>query len=238
MLPFEPRSERHAAPTRTGVVTATVTDNADPESAGRVCVRFSWLSESEQSSWARVATPMGGSGRGFYALPEVGDEVVVAFEHGDINYPVVIGALWNGTDLPPQANGDGQNNIRQMVSRSGHQLTFDDTDGSETFILQSSAGHKLAFDDSAQTITLQSDGGNKIVIDDSAGTITLEDSGGNSLTMEASGTITLKSSGDLNLEGMNVTIKAGASLKLEGSAGAELTSSAIAKIQGSLVQIN
>ena len=243
MNPFERIKSTTQNGEHKGVVSALVVDNVDPESFGRIKVQFNWLQKGEQSFWARVATPMAGNEQGIYFLPEIDDEVLVVFEHGKIEYPVVIGSLWSGLNLPPQNNDDGENNIRQIRSRSGHTLSFDDSEGAEKMTLESSALHKIKFDDSAKTISIESEGGNKIVIDDSSQEILIEDSGGNHIKMEAnsnsnSNRITVKSSGDLILEGMNVTIKAGASLKLEGSAGVELTSSAITTVKGSLVEIN
>ena len=105
-----------------GVVVGVVTNTQDPAGLGRVKVKFPWLSDSEESFWARVATPMAGKGRGFYFLPEVEDEVLMAFEHGDARFPYVLGALWNGQDKPPESNEDGKNNIRSIKSRSGHVI--------------------------------------------------------------------------------------------------------------------
>ena len=239
MNPFERIKSTTQNGEHKGVVSALVVDNVDPESFGRVKVQFNWLEEGEQSFWARVATPMAGAGRGIYFLPEVDDEVLIAFEHGKVEYPIVIGSLWSGRDTPAQNNDDEENNIRQILSRSGHALTFDDKGGEEKLSLQSSTQHKIEFDDKAKTITLLSANGHKIVINDDKQEILIEDSGGNHIKMEAnSNKISIKSSADLILEGMNVSIKAGASLKLEGSTGVELKSSAITTIKGSLVKIN
>src|SRR5262249_39229390 len=98
-----------------GVVVGVVTNNQDPDDMHRVKVRFPWLSkdtERVESNWARVAAPMTGRGRGQYFLPEVDDEVLVAFEHGQIDHPFVIGSLWNGQDTPPDSNADGQSHHR------------------------------------------------------------------------------------------------------------------------------
>lgn len=85
------------------VAPAIVTDNKDPDKLGRVKVKFPWLPEESRfaAGWARITTSASRSGRGFFWLPEVDDEVLVAFEHGDIRYPIVLGALWNGVDLAP-----------------------------------------------------------------------------------------------------------------------------------------
>ena len=94
-----------------GVVVGIITDNNDPEELGRVRVSFPWRGERDQSRWARVATLMAGNDRGTFFLPEVEDEVLVAFDRGDMNHPYVIGTLWNGVDTPPETNSDGSNNI-------------------------------------------------------------------------------------------------------------------------------
>src|SRR3972149_536693 len=85
-----------------GVVPGIVTNNQDPDGLGRVKIKFPWLSDDNETDWVRIATLMAGGQRGGFFLPEVGDEVLVAFEHGDINHPYVIGALWNGVDKPPE----------------------------------------------------------------------------------------------------------------------------------------
>jgi uncharacterized protein involved in type VI secretion and phage assembly len=97
-----------------GVVVGLVTNNQDPDGLGRVKVKFPWLSDVDESSWARIAAPMAGKQRGACFLPEVDDEVLVAFEHGDMRFPYVLGALWNGQDAPPVTNSDGTNNVRMI----------------------------------------------------------------------------------------------------------------------------
>jgi uncharacterized protein involved in type VI secretion and phage assembly len=84
-----------------GVVIGVVTNNEDPDKLGRVKVQYPWLSDKVESNWARVVTPMAGNERGFFALPEVDDEVLIAFAHGDVRFPYVLGSLWNGKDKPP-----------------------------------------------------------------------------------------------------------------------------------------
>src|SRR5205814_7216540 len=105
-----------------GVVIGIVTNNRDPDGMHRVKLRFPWLGADDESHWARVATPMAGNGRGFYTLPEVDDEVLVAFEHGSVEHAYVIGALWNGQDKAPENNDNGSNDHRSFTSRSGHVL--------------------------------------------------------------------------------------------------------------------
>lgn len=114
-----------------GLVEAIVIDNVDPEQMGRVKVKFPTLPEMPESFWCRLVMPMAGRERGWMTIPEIDDEVLVAFVHGDFNHAIVLGALYNGVDTPPYANEDQQNNLRVFQSRSGHRMTFDDTDGAE-----------------------------------------------------------------------------------------------------------
>lgn len=114
--------------TLTGVYYAVVTQNQDPLGQGRVKVRLPWLDngEAEETEWAQLAAPMEGKHFGWYALPDLGDVVIVGFVHGDIKRPVVVGGCWSKADPPPEANDDGKNNFRGFTSRSGHRLIFDD----------------------------------------------------------------------------------------------------------------
>lgn len=200
-----------------GVVAGVVTNIHDPEELGRVKVKFPWLSDDNETDWVRVATLMAGPERGTYFLPEVGDEVLVAFEHGDINSPYVIGVLWNGRQKPPETNSDGKNNIRKIRSRSGHEIVFndDDTSKKEKVEIRTKAGHRITLDDSA--------GSEKIEIIDKTGQNKLVvDSVQNSITIEA---------------GMQLKIKA-QTVEIEGTTSLTLKSNAILTIQGMPVKIN
>ena len=127
-------TDRHGRPISgqmPGLVEALVVDNIDPDRLGRVKVKFPSLPQMPESFWARLMMPMAGEERGWMTIPEKGDEVLVAFLHGDFQHAIVLGALYNGVDTPPYANEDGENNLRVFQSRSGHRLTFDDTPGAE-----------------------------------------------------------------------------------------------------------
>lgn len=119
-----------------GVMIGIVTNNKDPEGLGRIKVKYPSLDDIDESPWIRIAAPMAGEQRGFYCLPEINDEVLVAFEQGDIHRPYMLGVLWNGPDKPPRPNNsivgsDGKVNKRIIRSRSGHEIILDDTDGQE-----------------------------------------------------------------------------------------------------------
>ena len=101
-----------------GVFPAVVIDNVDPENLGRVQVQLPQMDESGQRSskvWARMATLMAGKNRGTWFIPDANDEVLVAFEAGDVRRPYVIGSLWNGTSLPPETM-EANNNKKLLRS--------------------------------------------------------------------------------------------------------------------------
>lgn len=199
------------AGTLTGVAVAIVAANDDPRGLGRVRLRYPWLETSGASRWARIAVSMAGDDRGTYFLPEVGDEVLVAFEDGDIDHPYVLGALWNGEDEPPQGNADGDNDLRQIKSRSGHELTFDDGDGGEAIRIETAGGHSVVMDDGDGTITVEDTGGNEIEFDGDARSLTVSSEA--TVTIEAPH-IEIKSAGNLDIEASGVLTLDGALITL------------------------
>jgi uncharacterized protein involved in type VI secretion and phage assembly len=119
MLDLLQKQEAEEAGQVRGVAVGIVTNNKDPDGLGRVKVHFPWRENPDDSYWARISVLMAGKQRGSFFLPEVGDEVLVAFEREDIRHPYIIGALWNGIDTPPETNSDGKNNIRKIRSAAG-----------------------------------------------------------------------------------------------------------------------
>jgi uncharacterized protein involved in type VI secretion and phage assembly len=212
------QQERNARTNRMyGVVVGIVSDNHDPEGRARVKVNFPWLADQAESDWAKVTAFMAGKDRGALFLPEVGDEVLVAFEHGDLNHPYVLGALWNSDDPPPDSNDDGKNNIRKIKSRSGHELIFcdDDEGGQEKVELHTKAGHTILLDDSQ--------GAEKVEIRDKSGSnvITIDSVKGD-ITLESQTTLTIKSQ----------------QIEIQAQAGLKLTAGAVLEIKGAQVKIN
>lgn len=194
-----------------GVAIGIVTNNKDPEGLGRVKTSLPWMADQVESDWARVVTPMAGPGRGVYFLPEVNDEVLVAFEHGNPDTPYVLGGLWNGKDKPPGSNSDGKNDVRLIKSRSGNLIRLTDTDGD------------------AKIEIIDSSGQNTIVI-------RAKD---NSIAITAGGDITIQAAqGAVKLTGKSVEITATTSMKLEASQGLDVKSSGQLNIKGSAVNIN
>lgn len=199
-----------------GVVAGIVTNNRDPDGLGRVKIKFPWLSDDNETDWVRMTTLMAGGNRGSFFLPEVGDEVLVAFEHGDINHPYVIGTIWNGKDNPPETNSDGKNNIRKIKSRSGHEIIFNDdnTAMQEKIEIHTNAGHKIVLDDSAgqeKIEIIDKTGSNKITIDSVQNSINMESLvqlkiKSNMVEIEGTTSLNLKSNAVLTIQGLPVKI--------------------------------
>lgn len=194
-----------------GVVVGIVTNNKDTEKLGRVKVKIPRLSGEDESNWARVISFMAGKERGAFFLPEIDDEVLVAFEYGDINMPYVIGSLWNGKDVPPENNSDGKNNIRVIRSRSGHVITLDDSDGSE----------QIKIMDKTQK--------NMIIID----------AKNNKISIKSDKDIELSApNGKVTIEAMDIETKSTASTKIEATSGVDVKASGNLNIKGAIVNIN
>jgi uncharacterized protein involved in type VI secretion and phage assembly len=171
-----------------GVCTAVVIDNVDPDNCGRVKVRLRELSgpgASATETWARIATLMAGDNRGTWFIPDVKDEVLIAFEAGDMSRPYVIGALWNGTNLPPETMG--ANHTKKFLgSRSGIKITLDDKNGHESFLVETPGGQRL-------------------VLEDGPGAVEISDSNGNSVKLETTG-ITVTAAANVTINASRVEV--------------------------------
>lgn len=216
-----------------GVVPGIVSNLDDPDQIGRMKVTFPWLAENSESHWARVAMPGAGNERGIVMLPEVGDEVLVAFDHGDPRLPYVIGGLFNGKDkLPVNPIDNGSVVTRAIVSRNGHKVELHDGDDVVT-IATGDGQHRLVLDQKNSKVLLETTGD-------------VEVSSKGKLAVSATSEMKLESSGAFELKANGVTIDAGggafsakgASAKVEGSGTAELSSSGQTTIRGSIVTLN
>lgn len=197
----DPLPARGAIPTHRwyGVYPGLVLDPFDPERLGRVKVALPWIPDAGGISgfgkggrwegWARLATLAAGEDRGSWFLPEVDDEVLVAFEAGHPSRPVVVGTLWNGRDTPPVA-ADQENRVKLLRTRGGSEIRFHDDEGEESVEIRTSGG---------ESIRLENAGG---------GTVRIRDSHGNRVRL-GSGGIILESPADIRLEGSSITLKAG-----------------------------
>lgn len=163
-----------------GVVTGIVKE-IDAEHA-RLKLEFPWLEACYRSNWAPIAAPMSGDKRGMFMMPEKDDEVLVAFEHGVMDYPYVIGFLWNGVDHAPE-DGTGAG-VRRLRTVSGHIVEFDDRPGKERILIKTKGEHEIELRDSPPaSITIKTKGGQVIDMADIPASITVKTAGKQKLTM-------------------------------------------------------
>mgnify|MGYP002629053804 CR=1 FL=1 len=242
LMKFKDQESEERANKIYGVVTALITNNKDPDKKGRVKVKYSWMGEAKaiESDWARVVSFMAGNGRGAHFLPEVDDEVLVAFEHGNINYPYIVGALWNGKDKVIEENADGKNNIKMIKSRSGHKITLDDTDGDEKFILEDKSGKQIiTFGVKKKELSIANDETDGKIIIKAKGDVQITSD--KKIEINGKTGITIKSDGDVAIEGKNVNLKstagikftAGSSLTAKSSAAMDLTAGSVLNVKAS-----
>lgn len=179
-----------------GVVPALVTNVSDSQDLARVKLSFPWLSETYETDWVRVVQHGAANARGFVVLPEVNDEVLVAFEHGDVRRPYVLGGLYNGKDVPRLGDGfvdkdAGEVKLRGFVSRKGHSLVFLDGNREEGITL------------------VTGDEGLRISLDKSNTTIQLE----------SSGDVKIEAKGDVSIRGKQVSLTAQSGVSIDGGSG-------------------
>ena len=241
-------SGRHAGVV-VGVVTKIKAEGNDKgKYEGAVKVKFPWLADDQESHWARLSMPMAGSGRGLYFLPEVNDEVLVAFEHGDINCPYVVGTLWNGKDKPPKTaddvvGSDGKVVRRVLTTRAGHTIILDDSDDTPGItVLDKTGKNSIKIDSKNNKLQITSEADLDIT---AKGAISVK---GKSIAMEATGAeASLKgkgvtvdaTTGAVTAKGGNATVEASTGkVTVKGAAGADVQTNAVLNIKGSLVNIN
>jgi len=204
-----------------GVVSAI---ENDPASEFRVQVTVPTLGDAADPVWARLATFDGGSGRGAFFYPEVGDEVVLGFLAADPRHPVVLGSLHSSSRAPALSPAEA-NPEKGYLSREGLRLVFNDEKKSIT--LQTPNGNTVELSDDTGGIRLEDENGNKVVLDSSG------------ITLESAKAVLIKSGTDTTVEaGAGLDLSASAQLAVSASAGAELSASGNVTIKGALVQIN
>jgi phage baseplate assembly protein gpV len=203
-----------------GVVVGVVSNAKDPEKLGRVKLKFPWMSSNFESDWARVCFPGAGPDRGFFLVPEVNDEVLVVFEHGDVRRPYVLGGLYNGRDKPPAVEycdpTDGKIKLRRWKSTKGHEITISDYDDEDHIVVKTKDNeYGVVFSKSKDHVYVKSKG--KIV---------LEGPGG----IEING-------GDVKVTGGKISLEATAALEMKG-ANAKLEGTGQTEIKGGVVKLN
>jgi phage baseplate assembly protein gpV len=196
-----------------GVAVAQVINNVDLMGEGRVQLMLPWL--PSLLPWARVAVLSAGFGRGTYFIPQPGDEVLVAFNHGDVREPYVIGGLWNTTDRPP---------------------ALLPTDPVTKRVIRTPLGHQIEFDEALQSITITTSTFQTIKLDPAQ--IELSTTGGAAaVTLSAAGSVSIQAALSIELKAPSITIEGG-TLELKGASVANLNGGAACNIQAALVKIN
>lgn len=195
----------------------------DPDKEDRILVQIPIIDHKEQGIWCRVASLDAGKERGYFFRPEIGDEVIIGFINEDPNDAVVLGML-HSSAKPAPIKADDKNHEKGLTTRSKMKILFNDE--KKSIEISTPIGKKITLDEDQKYIVIEDDHKNKITMN------------GDGIKMESPNNIELKATKDVNIEGMNVNVKANAQFKAEGSAGAEVSTSAIAVLKGSLVQIN
>lgn len=153
--------KRYEQPRWPGLLAARVVELGEDEREGRVKVQFPW-EKTEPWLWVRFLSPYAGQNRGIYFSPEVGDEVLVGFEFGDSNRPIIVGSSWNGVETPPSGPVYGDeyknNDIKRIATKSGNRLVLDDKDGEETVVMATPHHVRVSLFDGGQRLLLHSDG--------------------------------------------------------------------------------
>jgi phage protein D len=206
-----------------GPVIGLVTNNKDPDGLHRVKVKFPTLSMQDESNWARIVTLGAGANRGLQMLPQVNDEVLVVFEHGDLRRPLILGNLWNGRDKPPApatsalVGSDGKVKEWGLTSNSGHTLAF--RDGPDDFNVE--VKHK--------------DGGTKLLLDKEK--VELHAKGQTLEVKCGEASIKLESNGNVTIKGAQITVDATTSIDLKSKTTLNAKANASAKVEGATVEI-
>lgn len=221
-----PRMPDAARPSR--LIIAVVDSLEDPDGMNRVRVRPMWRGEQGDGVWARLVTLDAGNGYGTVFVPDVGQEVLLGTLDGDDSTPVVLGSLFNGTQVAPVTIDGGKNPVRAIVTPEGHRITLEDGDASAVTI-ETPAGNqlKLAEADSKVTLT-HGDSGNAITLSDD----------GIELNAAKGDIVLTSSSGKVKLDATGIEGKSSGPAKLESSATFDVKASGPLGLKGALVNIN
>jgi Rhs element Vgr protein len=195
----------------------------DPEGEYRIRVRIPIMSNEEDGIWAQQAKIYAGSDYGICFSPEIGDEVVVGFLNEDPRKAVVLGVLHSSAKASPLSLKD-DNFQKGIISRNGLKIIWDDD--KKIITISTPGGHQIKLDDDANTISIEDSNQNKIEMSDQG------------LSLQSAKNLKLSAQQNIELEGLNIQSKASGKFSAEGNAGAEVKTSSIAVLKGSLVQIN
>lgn len=238
-----------------GIVTGTVKENYDKDHPGMVKVEL-FLGEKGKNvtGWVAVMSPYAGAEYGFYALPEVGSEVVVAFNMGDRNRPVVIGSIWSEKNKLPKGCATEKNTAKQLITKGGNEFVIDDTQDKQKITVTTKKGKGFLLDEEKNAIALyDKDKKNSIEIDSAKGVVTVKadkklvlhvggsdaivvDGSGKKITVK-SATVDVSADKDFSAKGQNVKLS-GTAVKVDGQSSLQLSSSGSTQVKGTIVKIN
>jgi Rhs element Vgr protein len=211
-------------PAVNGLQIGVVISNIDPEGEHRVRVRMPLVDNTADGTLARVAAADAGDERGFFFRPEIGDEVILGFLNDDPCQAIILGML-HSSAKPAPLPGTDENHEKEYVSRSKMKLYFNDE--KKLVQVETPGGNKLTLSEEDQSVRLQDQNGNRIEMT------------GEGILIKSSKNILLKADAEIKLEsGTSLSARGGTELKLEGTSGAEISSPAVTKVKGSLVQLN
>lgn len=235
--------------------SAVIVDNNDPEKIGRVRVRFFWQENNFMSPWIRSVNPYSANERGFYFIPEIGDEVLVEFEGGDAEKPYVVGSLYHGKNKPHSAWPNGKNSFKGIATKSNLRIEFDDDKKITT--IDTPGGNKIVVSDNEQSILLNDQNDNKVELSPNGielnSPMDINISSDAKITIDAKmGVETSSSMGDLKMSGLNIeqtadlafSAKANTTAEVEGTAvtvkgdTATVDGGAMTTVKGAMIMIN
>lgn len=241
------------APRFHGIYPGTITDINDPRKLGRVKVALPWLSKEYVTGWVRVLQLGAGEKVGFQFLPRPKDEVVVAFENGQLDSPFVLGSVFGNASGKLPASSLVENGvpvIAALTTKAGHQLIFDDSANSSSVTLQATNGDSCIIKlDAKKGITITTMGERPVTVK-SGGDVNVEAGKSAKVTakdvsVDATGPVTVKSKGKVDVRGTNVTVDAtsnltlkGASVSVEAATSLTLKGSAAVTVKGGVVKLN
>lgn len=239
------------------IATGTIKEIYNEKFPGKVKVEISMTDSSKNvTEWIRVAAPYGGKDKGMYFMPDIGDEVVIAFERGYLEKPIIIGVLWNDNNSIPKDSVNEKNNIKKIKTRGGHEIIFDDTEKKEKLNIITPKKSEICIDDENTTITITAKGDNgdniikldsksgeitvsgkkKIILKSSTNTQIVMDGENGSIKMECND-MSIEAKKAVKIKGQNISVE-GTQASIDASATLKMQSKGNTTIKGLMVKIN
>lgn len=219
-----------------GVYSAIVTDNKDPKAFGRVKVKIPIIDNQQEFEWMRVATLVAGNSKGTMFIPEIGDEVLVAFMMGDIKSPIVIGSLWTEKQLPDGFNDT--NDIKKIKTKLGHEIIFNDNSKEAAVTVKTKKGHKLEMSEKTNEVILStSDSNHKVTLNEKSGSVEIK-SGNTVISLNQKGEVKIEGSNSISVQGGQVKLQATSNLEIKANANMTLQAGGMMQIKGSMIKLN